>query len=95
MQALSKTEFLSLFDESVHAAIMEQFNRFPDAEAVVCFENLAFDSSNFGARSALVVGPSNTFKSIGECDGKWINDLPSQRQYPVSYLTRAPAQQQE
>lgn len=55
--------------------------------AMVCFENLQMDSSSFGARSAMPVGPGWTtfhdLKLITEAagTGPHLNDLPSQRQY--------------
>ena len=85
LKQLTRDEFLSHFDPSVHARIKAAVVRYPDAEAVVIFENVAFDSSAFGDRQALVVGPSNTFKSVEFCEGKWLNDLPSQRQYPQAF----------
>jgi hypothetical protein len=88
MKQLNKAEFLELFDPSIHQAILDNMKRYPDATAMVCFENLQLDSSRCGARSALVVGPSNTFKSVEFCQGKWLHDLPSQRQYPTSWASR-------
>jgi len=29
------------------------------------------------------VGPNCTYKTSADTDGKWLNDLPSQRQYPT------------
>lgn len=88
LKMLTKQEFFALFDESVHDRIREVMQRYPDAEAVVVFENVDFCSSQFGARSALPVGPSNTFKSVSDTEGKWLNDLPSQRQYPQAFCPR-------
>lgn len=85
MKQLTAKEFLSLFDPSVHDQIKAAAKRYPNATAVVCFENLDMCSSELGHRSALVVGPDNTFTSVEDCRGKHLNDLPSQRQYPVSW----------
>jgi hypothetical protein len=84
MQHISMPELLELFDESVHQAILDAADRY-DATYIVVFENHNFDSSAFGARTAMTVGPNNTYKSPAECEGKWLNDLPSQRQYPTAY----------
>lgn len=87
MKQLTVEEFTEAFDPSVRARIRNVIEvSYPDAVAVVVFENVAFDSSEFGARSALPVGPSNTFKSVEFCEGKWLNDLPSQRQYPQGFI---------
>lgn len=88
MKEVSKEEFLELFDPSVHDKLREALERYPGAEGLVCFTNVAFDSSSFGKRTAIVVGPSNTFTSFKFCEGKWLNDLPSQRQYPDEYVKR-------
>ena len=80
MKQVSAQEFLALFDESVHSAIARKAEQY-QAIAVVYFENQMFDSSAFGSRSALPVGPNNTYKTVEACEGKWLNDLPSQRQY--------------
>jgi hypothetical protein len=80
MKQVNAQEFLALFDESVHQAIAANLTRHKSV-AVVCFENQMFDSSAFGARSALGIGPNNTYKTVEACEGQWLNDLPSQRQY--------------
>lgn len=81
----SKDELLELFDPSVHAVIETSLKRYSDAVGIVVFENQDFSSSRFGDRTACLVGPSNTYKTPQECEGKWLNDLPSQRQYPTYY----------
>lgn len=86
---LFAAKFLEQFDPSIHDAIKQAVLRYPDCEAVVCFMNEAMDSSSFGERQALVVGPSNTFKSVADCEGKWLKDLPSQRQYPQNWCPAA------
>lgn len=88
MKEVTKEEFLSLFDPTISWKIIEAIKRYPDAVAVVRFVNMDMSSSSLGQSSALVVGPSNTFKSIEDCKGKWLNDLPSQRQYPDEYCLR-------
>jgi hypothetical protein len=88
VRKVSREEFLAMFDPRVYDTLRSTLERYPDAEALVCFENLAFDSSAFGDRSAVVVGPSNTFRSVADCVGKWLNDLPSQRQYASAWVSR-------
>jgi hypothetical protein len=63
--------------------------RHTNADALVLFENVQMDSSQFGSQSVLCVGPTCTYKSVQETDGRWLNDLPSQRQYPRAW-TPAP-----
>ena len=73
--------FLESFDPSVHERIGALLDR-DGVSAVVCFENVCMDSSALGERTALIVGPSCTYKNVDACEGQWLNDLPSQRQYP-------------
>lgn len=79
-------EFLQLFDESLHDKIRAAC-RDKQATHIVCFECLQLDSSWAGRRAALVVGPSCAYRTVEETHGKWLNDLPSQRQYPVYWAT--------
>ena len=84
MKQVSLTELLAMFDASVHDQILAAAEKHQSTH-IVCFENQAFDSSAFGARSAVVVGPNNTYQTPADCEGHWLNDLPSQRQYPVCF----------
>lgn len=80
-------EFLEMFDESVRPDIMAACARYPDKEGIVCFENLQLDSSHFGDRAALVMGPSNSWPLARiEEDGFRLSDLPSNFKYPVAYV---------
>lgn len=85
MKEMQLQEFLNQFDESVHERIVALLNS-PGTVAVVCFENKQMDSSQFGARSALVIGEGRTYTTLESVEGQHLNDLPSQRQYPVSYV---------
>jgi hypothetical protein len=51
----------------------------------VLFENQDFCSSRFGARTVVCVGPGCTYRTPEECEGKWLHDLPSQRQYAAAW----------
>lgn len=84
MKQVTAEEFLKLFNKEVYNQIAESLANF-QSDNVVCFENHDFSSSRFGDRSALGVGKNNTYKNIKECEGRWLNDLPSQRQYPTCY----------
>jgi len=54
-------------------------------EDVVMFRNGQLDSSNCGARSLTVVGPTRTYKTVAELEGQHLYDAPSQRQYAQHY----------
>lgn len=95
MKELTREELFALFDESVHSRLEDCITRYPDCEGVVVFENQMMGSSELGMRSAVVVGPSNTYKSIADCEGKWINDLPSRRQYASYYWKLSPEERSE
>lgn len=79
-----------LHDEPDLAAkrIMDHFaKRFPDATHAVLFVNEDLSSSHIGEWSVMVVGPSVSFHTLADVEGKHLNDLPSVRQYPVGYVT--------
>ena len=78
----SLEELKSMFDPSVHGAL-EQLAR--DARYVVVYQNIDFWSSRFGERSALKVGPGCSIESLEQALNVWLEDLPSERQYPVAY----------
>lgn len=84
MDEITAAELLGQFEPSVHQAIFDAVKKYQSTHVVI-FKNLNFDSLRFGAKVALAVGPNNTYKSPGDCKGKWLNNLPSERLYPVSY----------
>ena len=88
MKRLPLTDLLAMFDASVHSAIRQAAARC-HASHLVAFENLMMDSSALGQRTVLCVGPGCTYESPEECEGHHLNDLPSQRQYPVAYALYA------
>ena len=73
-------EFLKNFDESVHGTIKQRLER-PDVDGIVRFDNVTFDSSRFGERTACIYGPGCTFKTVEECFAGHLHDLPSMRMY--------------
>jgi len=87
MKELSWLEFVAWFDASVHEQLRAALDK-PGIVALVLFENQLMDSSHFGERTALRVGPECTYKDVAACEGHWLNDLPSQRQYPVAFVRR-------
>ena len=58
----------------------------PKTVGVVLFRNQDMWASKCGASSCVVVGPDKTYKTIEGCEGKWLNDLPSQRQYAECFV---------
>ena len=55
------------------------------ASGLVLFRNNNFDSSGFGCSSVVAIGPTCTYKTVEDCEGAHLHDLPSQRQYPELY----------
>lgn len=89
MKQLKETEFLDLFDPSIHDKILASAARYPDCEGIVCFENqdLGIVCRRGLERKALVVGPSNTY-TLSDCQkpGARLGDVPSRFQYPTFYV---------
>lgn len=83
---LKLEEFLALFDESIHTNILELTKHYPDAQGLVCFENIQLDSSERGMRTASVFGPSNTYNE-GNLSDVRLGNLPSNFRYP-RYICR-------
>jgi hypothetical protein len=87
LKQLTLDELLEMFDESVRGKIFEKLK--PRlVKGMVVFENHDMSSSQLGARTACVFGTGFTFATAEECEGKWINDLPSQRQYAVAFYRK-------
>lgn len=87
MKRVTYTHILAKTDPENHAALDALWSS-SDTDALVLFVNENMDSSQFGATSILAIGSSRTYKTIAEVDGKYINDLPSQRQYPYEYCAK-------
>ena len=87
MNKLTKKEFFDKFDESVHKQMEEKLNM-PNVQGFILFENVTFDSSRFGDRTAVVFGNGYTYESWEIAQGKWLNDLPSQRQHATGYYIK-------
>lgn len=84
MKHITVRELLALFDPAVHDKIKAAAKRM-QASHIVVAHNLQMDSSQFGHRTALCVGPACTYHTPAECEGKYLNDLPSQRMYFKEY----------
>ena len=62
---------------------------YPDAIGILLFENLSMDSSMaWNAYTLVAFGPSNTIKTVEECEGKPLGDLPSRFQYATGWIER-------
>ena len=84
MQKLTMEEMMDKFDPEVHDAIRRAIESNHATELLLA-ENQLFDSSAFGERTCMVAGPACTYKSHDTCEGKWLKDLPSQRQYFIAW----------
>ena len=86
IKELSKDEFFKQFNDPEFQKQIESRVINLKPEAVVCFENLQFDSFKFGDQLAVLVGPEMSIKLKEVIDGrKWLWDQPSERQYPVNF----------
>lgn len=81
---ISAAAFLAMFDEDVRPAILARA-AWPGITHLVMFECQLFDSSSFGNRTMLPIGPGRTFETLEAVQGKWLKDLPSQREYAVAH----------
>ena len=59
------------------------------ATHLVVFQNITMDSSQFGAETVVAIGPTMTYKTLAEIEGRHLHDLPSQRQYPQEFVDLA------
>ena len=84
MKQISYRQLASHFHPEVHDAL-ERIARRPGATHLVLFQNKALDSSAHGLCTALAVGPGHTRASLEEAYASHLNDLPSQRQYPIAH----------
>ena len=57
-------------------------------EALVVFENLDFSASEYGQRATMQIGPTCTYKTVKEVEGKPIGQTPSVFKYPVAYCRK-------
>jgi hypothetical protein len=73
-------EFMDLFDDATGNTILKRAGDYQSTHLVLA-EKLQMDASQFGARTAMCVGPNNTYQTVEQCAGQWIHDTPSQRQY--------------
>ncbi len=84
LEKVTLQELLERFEAEIRMVIVERIATL-GASHVVCFENLQMDSSAFGARTALMVGPTCTYKTVDEIRERRLGELPSVFQYPTCY----------
>lgn len=78
---------LEKLKEQMHPETWQKIDDLAErADALVLFVNQDFWSSNLGQRTVLAVGAEFTYKSVSELEGRHLNDLPSQRLYPVAFV---------
>lgn len=90
LQQLTLAQLEERFPEDVRPKLRALLAR-EGTVALVLYENQQLDSSAFGDSTAVAVGPGRTYKTVEEAAAGHLNDLPSQRQYPVAYVAREDA----
>lgn len=85
MERITKTQLLELFDESVRARLESALGK-EGVDGLIVYEDAQI-RVQYPARTAVVYGPGCTFKSV-ETSAKWLNDLPTMRQYPRCYYQK-------
>lgn len=70
--------------DSVMMLLLDAIREFQPTHLVL-FQCQQMDSSCFGSSTIIPIGPNNTYKTMEDVKGKWLHDLPSQRQYPVAF----------
>ena len=83
MEEVTIEEIIMNFDKEDIEYLKQQVKEL-NGTHIVLAENKNMSSSRFGQKSAIIVGGKASYK-INDCNGKWLNDLPSQRQYFTKY----------
>jgi hypothetical protein len=84
MKEITFDELLAQADKKIHHTLLNMAYD-TGTEGFIVFENLQLDSSSLGQRTFVVYGPDKTYKSPKSAEDSWLNDLPSQRQYPTAF----------
>ncbi len=87
MKNVSLDSMLEDSTDEVRLKVREIVQR-SDVTHLVKFQNQMLDSSSLGESSFVIIGPGCTFKNLDAVNGKWLKDLPSQRQYPVAFYAK-------
>jgi hypothetical protein len=83
---ITMDELLAQFHPSVHDAI-RRAAQLPGTTHLVMFENQLFDSSRFGERSVLAIGPGRSTKTLEEAYAGRLGQMASDMQIPVAHVT--------
>ena len=86
-QRVTREAFFALFDPSIHGQLAACLDR-STTHGIACFENLAFDSSHVGARSAVIYGEGCTYATLDALLDSHLGVVPSRFQYPSLYFTK-------
>ncbi len=88
MNKITLTQLLEMFDPEFHDRIRANYEK-PGVSALVVYENQDFCSSQFGARSALIVGPTCTYTTVEEAGkARMHTELASTQQIAVAYCEK-------
>lgn len=82
---ISLDDLVSRFDPDVHEKLRRLAVSNPTDTHLVLYENQLFDSSQFGARSALIVGPQRSTPTLEVALAGHLGHLASDRKEPVAY----------
>ena len=83
MKQITFEELCGMMDPVCYPHLLKQA---VTARFMVVFECGQMDSSSHGRRTVMAVGPGKTYETLKDIEGKHLNDLPSQREYPVAYV---------
>lgn len=87
MEQVEKEDFIALFPDDMHAALRVALT--PEhISGATCYTNLQMDSSHYGERTAMVFGPTCTYKDPVSMAEGHLGDLPSQCKYPTHYYKK-------
>ena len=90
IRKLSWSEFIAQFDESIRDTLVTCRKK-EGVDGMVMLVNHVMDSSRFGDRTAMIYGPSCTYKSLEmiteQKGGVYITGLPSSASFAESYTT--------
>lgn len=84
LREISLKELLAMLSPQTRPVVRERAARLK-ASHVVLFENLDMSSSHLGARTALIIGPDCTYKSLDDIREAHLGQVPSVFQYPTCY----------
>ena len=57
------------------------------ATGLVLFRNMNMTASAFGNSTIMAFGPTCTYKTVEQVEGGHLNDMPSQQQHPMIWVS--------